>query len=449
MMTSNNTLNKLYIHVDVGGGERVLAGELVIDRANRMGKFRYTRQFIEHDKSFPLDPINLPLIKGAIFESAMTRESMGIAGALLDAGPDDWGRRVLMAMLEPPPSNDLEFLLAGSGMGTGALYFTSDRSEPAPKALPREFANLEEIAETALLIDEGIQVSKEKAMFFRQGSSLGGTRPKTFIDEPKHNGDTSPAGFTRYIAKFSRKEDLVDECLLEHATMQMARDAGIEVPNTKVMDTALGPVYLIERFDLDKQGESAHVITAKSLINKTGMGSVTPEQESYTNLANIAKQISTDGAGDTKEIFRRMLFNIAVGNVDDHVKNHSFIKPAGAKGYKLSPCYDVVPSIGMQGNPQIMAVGPSGGHQTVKNMTSCAEKMGISQSDAAKIASDVLKATENWEDRYRKVGLQDKEVQMIGLCMKNREQITQYLDSIPAIHREREVKTNPGLSFSR
>lgn len=449
MMTlPNESFNKLYVHVDVGGGQRILAGELVIDRANRMGKFRYTRQYVEHPDSYTLDPINLPLIKGAIFESPMTRESMGIAGALLDAGPDDWGRRLLIALLEPPPSNDLEFLLAGSGRGTGALYFTRDRAEATEKAIPREFNNLEEIAEAALLIDEGIQVSKEKAMFFRHGSGLGGTRPKTFIDEPKILGDGS-VGYTRYIAKFSRKEDLVDECLLEHASMQMARDAGINVPNTKVMDTALGPVYLIERFDLDKQGESAHVITAKSLINKTSLGSVSPEQESYSNLGNIAKQISSDGVSDNKEIFRRMLFNITVGNVDDHLKNHSFMKPAGSKKYALSPCYDVVPSIGMQGNPQILSVGPSGGHQTVKNIATCASQMGISQSDAANIASDVLNATSNWAERYAKVGLQDKEIQMIGLCFKNREQVSQFLESIPVQHREREIKNNIGLSVNR
>ncbi|UUA75172.1 type II toxin-antitoxin system HipA family toxin [Cellvibrio sp. QJXJ] len=448
MMTSPE-LNKLYVHVDIGGGERILAGELVIDRANRMGKFRYTRQYCEHPDAFTLDPINLPLIKGAIYESPMTRESMGIAGALLDAGPDDWGRRLLIALLEPPPSNDLEFLLAGSGKGTGALYFTRDRVEPEAKSIPREFDNLEQIAETALLIDEGIQVSKERAMFFRQGSSLGGTRPKTFIDEPKHNGDSGPAGFTRYIAKFSRKEDLVDECLLEHASMEMARDAGIDVPKTKVMDTALGPVFLIERFDLDKRGESAHVISFKSLINKTGMDSVTSEQESYPNLANIAKQICVDGASDTKEVFRRMLFNIAVGNVDDHVKNHSFIKPAGGKGYQLSPCYDVVPSIGLQGNLQIMSVGPSGGHQTVKNITLSAEQMGISNADAAEIAEDVLRATSNWEERYKQVGLEDKEIQLIGQCFKNRAQVTQFLESIPAIDRNREAKKNTGITFTR
>lgn len=442
-------MSKLYVHVDIGNNERVLAGELIVDRANRIGRFKYTRQYVNHPKAFSLDPINLPLIQDAIFESPVTRETMGIAGALLDAGPDDWGRRLLMTLLDPPPTNDLEFLLAGSGNGTGALYFTETRHQETIKALPREFSSLEEIAETALLLDEGLPVSKEKAMFFRYGSSLGGTRPKTFIDEVKFNDVLGKGETKRYIAKFSRKEDLVDECLLEHASMNMARDAGINVPNTKIMDTALGPVFLIERFDIDSEGESAHVISAKSLINKNGQGSVAPEQESYFNLGTVAKQISVDGAADNKELFRRMLFNIAVGNVDDHLKNHSFMRPSNGAGYKLTPCYDVLPSIGLQGNPQILAIGPSGGHQTAKNISICAEKMGVEPGEAAQIAEDVLKATENWRENYAKVGLGEKELSMIGMCMLNRVEVEKYLHSIPEAHRERESKRSSAFSISR
>lgn len=448
-ISKSETLNKLYVHVDVGGGDRILAGELIVDRANRVGRFKYTRQYVEHPNAFALDPINLPLIKGAIYESPITRETMGIAGALLDAGPDDWGRRLLMTLLDPPPTNDLEFLLAGSGNGTGALYFTENRDDETATALPREFSSLEEVAETALLLDEGLPVSQEKAMFFQYGSSLGGTRPKTFIDEPQYNDVLGKLVMTRYIAKFSRKEDLVDQCLLEHASMSMARDAGIDVPKTKIMDTALGPVFLIERFDIDKNGESAHVISAKSLIHKINEGSVAPEQESYSNLGVIAKQISSSGAEDNKELFRRMLFNIAVGNVDDHLKNHSFMRPNGGTGYKLTPCYDVLPSIGLQGNPQILAVGPSGGHQTSKNIGLCAEKMGISPSDAAQMAEDVLSATENWEEKFAKVGLGEKELHVVGKCMQNRVEVEKYLASIPEVHRDREEKQSSSFMMSR
>lgn len=195
-MTSNNTplLSKLYVHVDVGGGETLVAGQLIVDRARRTGAFKYARGYCRDERAYALDPINLPLVEGAIYESPITRDSLGVAGALLDAGPDDWGRRVLMALLDPPPSNDLEFLLAGSGNGTGTIFFSESRGgssmQDIPvKMLPKEFQSLEDIMETAIRLDEGLPVEKEKAMFFEYGSGLGGVRPKTFVDEVQYDHD--------------------------------------------------------------------------------------------------------------------------------------------------------------------------------------------------------------------------------------------------------------------
>lgn len=440
---ANEDLKKLYVHADIGG-EIILAGELVVDRDNRVGKFRYARHYIEHPNAYSFDPINLPLIQGVIFESPITRETMGIAGALLDAGPDDWGKRLLISLLDPPPSNELEFLLAGSGHGTGSLYFTKDRLTKPQKGLPSVFDDIEDILETALMLDEGLKVSAEKTMFFRRGSAIGGARPKTFIDEYSE----SHSGYNRYIAKFSRKEDLVDECLLEYASMKMAAKAGIKVPKTKILDTALGPVYLIERFDIDINGESAHLLSAKSLINKTGFNSVTSDQESYWNLANIARQVSSNADADVSEIFRRMLFNIAVGNVDDHLKNHCFIKPAGTKDFVLSPCYDVVPSVGLEGSLQILSVGLSGGHQTAKNIAFSMNAMQIPTDEAAQIAQDVLKATEDWAATMEGVGLSSKEVALVTPCMRHRHQIQSFLDQLPQQARRREEKASC-IQYSR
>lgn len=444
MSLSNEELRKLYVHADIGGGETILAGELIIDRVNGVGKFRYTLNYVEHPDSYPFDPINLPLSEGAIYESPINRETMGIAGALLDAGPDDWGRRLLIALLEPPPSNELEFLLAGSGLGTGSIYFTKDRASKPSRALPKAFDGYEDILETALLIDEGLPVSNEKAMFFKRGAGIGGVRPKTFIDEPSE-GRT---GFKRYIAKFGRNTDVVDECLLEYASMKMAKAAGINVPYTKILDTALGPVYLIERFDIDESGESAHLVSAKSLINASKSSGASLDKESYWNLANIARQVGVEPDSDVREIFRRMLFNIAVGNVDDHLKNHCFIKPAGQKCFKLSPCYDVVPSVGLHGCQQIIAVGLSGGHQTVKNITFAMNEMKIPPEEAAEIAKDVLSATEDWAAAMEGVGLSRQDIALVAPCMQNRSVIESFFENLPQREREREKKIQTVL-FSR
>ncbi|MDQ2077412.1 type II toxin-antitoxin system HipA family toxin [Marinimicrobium sp. ABcell2] len=455
-MTSNNNplLSKLYIHVDVGGGETMVAGQLIVDRVRRTGAFKYARGYCRDERAYPLDPINLPLVEGAIYETPITRDNLGVAGALLDAGPDDWGRRVLMALLDPPPSNDLEFLLSGSGNGTGTIFFTESRGgcamqEVPVKMLPKEFQSLEDIMETAIRLDEGLPVEKEKAMFFEYGSGLGGVRPKTFVDEVQYNKELGEKRVDRWIVKFPRKTDLVDHCLLEHATMKMAKEAGCDVVDTKIMETARGPVLLVKRFDVETDGERHHVVSAKSLIGPMPENAgARAELESYPNIGRIIGQVSESSEQETRELFRRMLFNIAVGNVDDHPKNHSFSKPPGKKQMQLTPAYDVLPTVGIEGSPQAISVGPFGGHQNPKAIASCAEAMGIGEEEAEEIAQDVLAATKDWEEKMLDEGLTPKEVNIVRKSMASRAHVQAYLASMGSEEREREKRTK-GISMSR
>lgn len=467
----NQMLSKLYVHVDIGGGETMLAGQLIVDRARRTGAFKYAREYCRHPEAYALDPINLPLVDGAVYESPITRDNLGIAGALLDAGPDDWGRRVLIALLDPPPSNDLEFLLAGSGNGTGTIFFTETRVkdddsavlnqflpeefqeediiEIPTKTFPKEFQSLEDIMETALRLDEGLPVDKEKAMFFEYGSGLGGVRPKTFIDDFYYEEEQGRKRISRWIVKFPRKTDLVDHSLLEHATMQMAREAGCDVAETRIMDTARGPLLLVKRFDLDADGERCHMISARSLIGPIPENAASmTELSSYPNIGKVIEQVSENPDKDVKDLFRRMLLNIAVGNVDDHLNNHAFRKPPGKKKLQLTPAYDVLPTVGIEGSPQSISVGPFGGHQNPKAIAFCAESMGIEEDEAAEMARDVLEATKDWQEKYEKAGLSQKEISIIGKSMTSRDHLVRYLESLSVQDREREVKTK-GISMSR
>lgn len=455
-MTSNNPplLSKLYIHVDVGGGEVLVAGQLIVDRARRIGAFKYARGYCRDERAYALDPINLPLVEGAIYESPITRDNLGIAGALLDAGPDDWGRRVLMALLDPPPSNDLEFLLAGSGNGTGTIFFSESRGgssmqEVPVKLLPKEFQSLEDIMETAIRLDEGLPVEKEKAMFFEYGSGLGGVRPKTFVDEVQYDQELGLKRINRWIVKFPRKTDLVDHCLLEHATMKMAKEAGCDVAETKIMETARGPVLLVKRFDVEGDGERHHVITAKSLIGQISesAGEMT-ELASYPNIGRIIGQVSDGADREVRELFRRMVFNVAVGNVDDHLKNHSFRKPPGKKRLELTPAYDVLPTVGIEGSPQAISIGPFGGHQNPKAIAFCAEAMGISEDEAEEITQDVLAATKDWEEKLINEGLTPKEINIVSKSMSSRAHLQAFLASMGSEERKREERSR-GISIMR
>lgn len=105
---------KLFVHVDLGDGKKVLAGQLLVDEIR--GRFKYAKAYINNLHAFALDPINLPLTD-EVHENPRTRETPGVFGVLIDAGPDEWGRRQLTKTCQPPPVTNIEFLLAASGQG--------------------------------------------------------------------------------------------------------------------------------------------------------------------------------------------------------------------------------------------------------------------------------------------------------------------------------------------
>ena len=190
---------KLFVHADLGDGTRVLAGQLLVDE--KQGRFKYARAFLENPHAFALDPINLPLNEG-IHVNPRTRETPGVFGVMIDAGPDEWGRRQLSKTLVPPPVSDVEFLLAASGQGVGALHFTAEiRDTPKPTP-PRPFDNLVHLQRIADDIESGRDVDRSLEPYFFHGSGLGGARPKTLIDHLERG----------WIAKFNRDIDLVDMC---------------------------------------------------------------------------------------------------------------------------------------------------------------------------------------------------------------------------------------------
>lgn len=441
-------MNSLYVHVDLGDGTIVLAGQLKLDFQSRRGGFKYARSYCRHPEAYPLDPINLPLSETAVYESPITRDHFGIPGALMDAGPDLWGKRVLIALFNPPPSNDIEFLLAGSGMGVGSLYFTTHKNDIPTPPPPSEFTSIEDILETALLIEQGLEVDREKAMFFHHGSSLGGARPKTFIDQREADPATGESVLRRWIVKFPRHGELVNQCRLEHASMEMARYAGMDVPETRLVDTSLGPVYLIERFDIDPAGHRTHMLSAQSLVDGYARShEATPDTHSYGHLGRLAQQIGADDAAESREeLFRRMLFNIAVGNRDDHMLNHSYLKPPGQKHYTLAPVYDVLPTIGHELSPQAIAVGPEGGRASQSNIMAGMEELGLDAQAGLAIAQSVLEATDDWEEFFRSHGLTDKELSIVGRSFSGRTQIVDLIGVLTEHEREQAAHLSPSLS---
>ena len=404
---------KLFIHVDLGSGKPILAGQLIVDE--QRGRFRYAPQYLGHPRAFALDPINLPLTED-VFVAPRSRESPGVFGVLLDAGPDEWGRRQLTRTRQPPPVSAVEFLLAASGEGVGALHFTATIKEKPKAPGARPFENLIHLQRIADDIEHGREVDQQLERFFFHGSGIGGARPKTLIDHVERN----------WIAKFGRPSDLVDMCKVEYATMRMAAAAGIEVPDVLLTQTAYGPVLLVERFDL-LDNTQHHLVSVASLINKFDITQYDENAMSYPGIFQLGRRIGTAATGLAEDIFRRMLLNVAIGNTDDHLRNHAFIKQAGAAEYRLSPGYDIVPNVGLQGSHAI-ALGTFGNTPSLDNLRAAAQRMGLETNQAQHIARQVAAVSGRWQEYMAEANVLPADINILSRCFGFAELLPAFAD---------------------
>ena len=402
---------KLFIHADLGDGTIVLAGQLIVD--DKLGRFKYAKAYIDHPRAFALDPINLPL-NADVHVKQRTRETPAMFGVLIDAGPDEWGRRWLTKTRQPPPVTQVEFLLAASGEGVGALHFTPNLGDPVRPPSERPFESLVHLQHIAADIDAGKEVDRMLEPYFFHGSGIGGARPKSLIE---HDG-------REWIAKFNRDSDLVDMCRVELASMRMARDAGIEVPDVELTETDRGPVLLVERFD-QSPDEQHHLVSVASLINKFDITEVDESTMSYPGITQLGKRIGHATSDLGTDVFRRMLVNIAIGNTDDHLRNHAFMKRASASDYSFSPGYDIVPQLSLQGSHAI-AIGPFGSTPTADNIQAAALRMGVADELAHEIAAAVLEVTVTWRDYMTDAGIGESELALLERCFALREVVERW-----------------------
>jgi len=395
-------IEKLFVHVDLGERRVVLAGQLLLDNAR--GRFKYAKAYLEHPRAFALDPVNLPLTAD-VHENPRSREAPGIFGVLMDAGPDEWGRRQISRTRQPPPVTPVEFLLAASGEGVGALHFTAELKEKPRPPPQRPFENLVHLQHIAADIDAGQEVDPSLEPFFLQGSGLGGARPKTLIDHDDRH----------WIAKFGRDADLVDMCRVESASMRMAREAGIDVPDVELTETSRGPVLLVERFD--RQGtRQHHLISVASLINKFDITQYDESAMSYPGIFQLGNRIGSRTRDLADCVFRRLLFNVAIGNTDDHLRNHAFYKRAGETQYEFTPGYDIVPHTGLQGSHAI-ALGAFGTSPSIDNFNAAAQRMGLEMAHARRIAREVIAVAAGWRDFMRTAGVGAPDIAVLERCM--------------------------------
>lgn len=363
---------RLYLWAPLGGEMKVAAR---LDWDRDVGSVRYAPSWLEAPDAYALDPMNLPLGD----EDRLIEQNRGIPGVLSDAGPDRWGRRLMERLSSRPPRNEVEWVLATAGAGTGAIRASLSRSALPPVQPVYPQVTLEQIEEASRQVAEGgFPPPPMYEILCVQSGALGGARPKAamLIDG------------RQVIAKFQQpQQDTVDVPRLEAACLSLAKRAGIDAVEASVTSAHGRSVLLVDRFD--RRGAlPLHYLSARSLLavyRASELDTVSPGgRATYAAIAAAARRMGIEGAG--AELFRRMAFNYAIGNTDDHLQNHGFLYD---EGWRLAPAFDIV-AIG--GESLAIGAGRQGRARTRENLLSGAGDFGLRASEADAILEQAITA---------------------------------------------------------
>jgi len=374
---SSEQQTKCYVYAPISAGAWAPAGvaELFGPRA---GSFYYGKTWLGRNGSYPLDPINLPLTD----QRQSFASTTGLPCVLSDATADAWGRRLMLQKHTRQPQNEVEMLLASRGTGVGGLRFSLSRSgfkEPLPLA---PFSDIALLQSMSVLVEQGKELPDHLAQLIEPGSSMGGARPKaSFMAE-----DGAP-----WLVKFTSKTDTYDVSAVEFACAQMAGAAGINMPNTKLLEVNGTTAFAVKRFDWEG-GQAKHYVSAYSLINQPVVRQNQVSGYSYSNIAAMAGRFCEDHKGDRQQLFKRMTLNSLIGNSDDHSRNHGFLFSPETNIWGLSPAFDIVPQRPWR-QEQSLVVGRMGLASHTDNLLTEARQFGFKDiNSAAQVVAGVVDA---------------------------------------------------------
>lgn len=368
-----------------GADKPVVAGRL--SRYGDGYRFGYGESYLARPDAISLYAPELPLQPGWIDPP----EGLEMAGCLWDASPDSWGQRVIIARLtgrhgaaaDEVSLDRLTILLESGSNRIGGLDFQARPDEYVPRAEP---ATLDELHAAADALQAG-NLREDLAAALVSGTSVGGARPKVLV---------SDAG-TQFIAKLSTSTDTYPVVKAEAASLELARRAGIEVPASR-LTTSLGrEVLLVERFDRPGGGRRRMIVSGLTML---GFGDfLGARYSSYPEILDVLRGSASSGQGLGRRLFERIVFNILIGNTDDHARNHAAFWD-GAH-LDLTPAYDLCPQLrsGTEAN-QAMDIDREG-HRASKFSTcvNAAHIYGLTRPQASDIIDrQVTAVRENWDD---------------------------------------------------
>lgn len=344
-----------------------------------------------------------------------TRGDDDIFGCFSDALPDRWGRTLLnrreqiLAQEEKRPLRRLtsfDYLLGIDDYSRMGGFRFKERveadfinSSPALRIPPLTDIRVLEAASKELELSEERNELPDKrwiAQLIQPGTSLGGARPKASVRDT----DGSLC-----IAKFPSRKDDYDAELWEHLCHLLAKKAGITVAETRILQTSEAYHTLIsKRFDRTEQGKRIHFASAMTLLGLHD-GDNAMNGYGYLDIVDFIIRHCTDVEGNLKELYRRVAFNVCVGNSDDHFRNHGFLLTP--KGWTLSPAYDINPTLSKH---QSLLVTAASNEADLSLLRDASEEYMLSREVADSIISEVCDALKDWHFLATRLRIPKREI---------------------------------------
>lgn len=342
---SKNKIISLYIFEEE-------LGKIGYDEDQKKSFFQYNPAFLNSGSYKNLFPLIIKRTEQVQVFSKFNNESFrGLPPAIADSLPDMFGNIIFKTWLESKQKSFekisiLEQLTYVSNRGMGALEY-----RPGKNIASQNSINIDEI--TAVLkqvLENKMDVAEQKLNstallnVFKIGTSAGGARPKILISEHKETGKIIPGDleysdeYNHYLVKLHLDDEAgYNREVIEYCYYLTALDANISMMPSKLID---GQHFATLRYDR-QQGRKKHILTASGM---SGWDFHDPEKSSYENLFDLALFLKLPYK-EIDELFRRMIFNLVFSNMDDHLKNHSFIYNETEDKWNLAPAYDLTYSL--------------------------------------------------------------------------------------------------------
>ena len=403
----------IYVFADwFGQEEPKFVGTLsaLFAKGKKAFAFKYHKDWLKTDAQRLLDP-DIEFYSGPQYPT--NKENFGI---FLDSMPDTWGK-TLMQRREAQNARakkekaktlyEIDYLLGVYDESRmGALRFKTeldgpflDNNNQSPTPPWSSLGELQEAVNQLESDDHSDTIRKWIAVLIAPGSSLGGARPKANIFD-KHK--------SLWIAKFPSKTDTVDKAAWEFLAYKLAVASGVEMAESKIEKiSGQYHTFLTKRFDRNKR-ERIHFASAMTMTGNTE-SSIKNKVPSYLEIVEFIENYGVEIKANLHQLWRRIVFNIAISNTDDHLRNHGFLLTK--KGWMLSPAYDLNPSIEKDGLSLNVDMDDNALDFDLAKSVGQYFRLGKGEMDI--ILEQVLSVVKNWKSIAKQVGISTKEQQLM------------------------------------